>query len=187
MISSLLKKLVSQLVSDYELYFIYSCRPRTLLADTTAEVFQLSNDPNELGNEWFKREAFYAGDGSIGFALDDNSFSKAAICWYWYGERYQRDSGFWPLKSRDALLMMIRTHESCYGQGMATRLIKATSSKVGAMGFDRLFARIWWSNHPSIQAFKRAGWSRIAFVVTVKLEGRRNRLRITLPLRFSFN
>jgi GNAT superfamily N-acetyltransferase len=182
MVKSALKKLIGRFVSSHELYYIYKWHASAASPNVTTEAYQLPDEPSALSREWFKNEAFYAGEGSIGFALDTKTFSKAAICWYWYGSRYEQDSGFWHLKPRDALLMMIRTHESCYGQGLATKLIQATSICVTAKGFDRLFARIWWSNKPSLLAFRRAGWSPVAFVVTINFAFMRRRSRIVLPL-----
>jgi RimJ/RimL family protein N-acetyltransferase len=69
------------------------------------------------------------------------------------------------------------------GKRIAPALIEASLHDVRRHGFERAYARVWHSNHPSLRAFQSAGWQRVATVVELHPFGRKKPLRITLPAR----
>ena len=103
----------------------------------------------------------------------------AGICIYWFGERY-RKRNFWPLADGEAKLVQIVTVPSLRRSGIATELIVSSCADMLSKGFSRAYARIWHSNTPSVRAFERAGWSRVALVLEV------NPLRLRSPIRLRF-
>ena len=67
------------------------------------------------------------------------------------------------------------------GQGLAVRLMQATTSAHLARGKSRVIAFIWWSNTPSLRALTKAGWRRIGLSVEVLVAGKWLALRLPLP------
>ncbi|MDQ2988287.1 MAG: hypothetical protein M3R60_04220 [Pseudomonadota bacterium] len=57
-------------------------------------------------------------------------------------------------------------------------LIAGSCADVMRRGFERVFARVWHSNEPSLRAFAGAKWTRCATVIEV------NPFRRARPLRF---
>ena len=85
----------------------------------------------------------------------------------------------WPLRDGEYALVDIVTEEEARGQGHAATLIRAATRHYGS----RLIAYIWWTNHPSLRAFRSAGWRRIGFSFEWRTGGRWRSLRIPLRRR----
>ena len=79
---------------------------------------------------------------------------------------------WWPIASASAKLVHIETDPEHRGKGLAPALIAYSAASMVQAGHRELYARIWHSNQPSLRAFQKAGWSRVAFVVDVGLFGR---------------
>ena len=101
------------------------------------------------------------------------------LCVYWHGERYAARN-FWPLRSHEAKLVQIVVSPEMRGRGVATALIEVSARGMADCGFNTLYARIWHSNLPSIRAFQRAAWRRIALVAEI------NPLRCARPIRLQW-
>jgi GNAT superfamily N-acetyltransferase len=82
----------------------------------------------------------------------------AAVCWYWYGDRYRTARGFIELPSGGAKLVQVVTAPQFRGQGLATALISGSALAMRAEGFGDLLARVWHTNRASRAAFRKAGW-----------------------------
>lgn len=132
-------------------------------------------DEEELAPELAETRG-YGGAEAIGFGLREGS-ELAAVCWYWWGDRYRR-RGFWPLADREAKMVQITTAKAFRGKGLATRLIAASAEVMGELGYSCLYARIWPSNYPSIRAFEKSGWRYHAFVAKLYPFGSRRGLRL---------
>jgi RimJ/RimL family protein N-acetyltransferase len=176
-----LKKIAHALLGDYAIYYIYACTSAQAGApvgkdfqvrQTYADEIEASTDPV------IREQAGYAGDQSIAYASFDRD-RMVGVCFYWFGERYRRRN-FWPLREKEAKLVQIVTVADLRGRGVATELVVASSAKVLSQGFDCVYARIWHSNTPSLRAFQRAGWSRLALVVEI------NPFRLPRPWRLRF-
>lgn len=138
----------------------------------TAEALGASDDLEIRGL------AQYAGPQSTGFAITECG-KVVCACWYWYGERYARERAFWPLAETDAKLVQVTTASHARGRGLARRLIAESGAEMARRGFRHLYARIWIRHRASENAFRAAGWHRIAWVATfhLPLTGRPVRLQ----------
>lgn len=108
----------------------------------------------------------YGGSESAGFgAWVDGRL--VAVCWFWWGKRYQTRGNLWPIGLKAAKLVQIVTDAEFRGRGIAPALINAGVQAVRQCGFAQVYARIWHSNRPSIQAFHKGGWLRQAFAARI--------------------
>jgi GNAT superfamily N-acetyltransferase len=176
-----LKKLARILVGDYAAYYIYASPDQGYGAPSTAERPDLRVAEVDVGTiqscaePLIRAQAHYLGPGAHAYAclLDEGI---AAVCIYWFGERY-RTRNFWPLREDEAKLVQVVTLPEMRGRGVATILIASSCRAMLERGFHRAYARIWHSNAPSLRAFDRAGWRRLALVLEV------NPLRWPRPIR----
>lgn len=177
--------MAARLMRDYEAYWILegeAVRDRAECA--AAGVAVRRTDAGELlglGSPLLREQAWYAGTGTHAFLATLHG-EAAGLCVYWHGERY-RTRNFWPLRADEAKLVQIVVEPAWRGRGVATALIACSARELGAAGFVRFYARVWHSNAPSIAAFHRAGWRRIALVLTAVPLGMRRRVRAVIPWR----
>lgn len=182
MLKNALHSIVRRTIGEYALYWIYSCRPGPCEApDTNLSLLNGDNDLLGSPHPEVARLGSYAGPESVGFGVwADGQLAGAA--WYWYGDRY-RERGFIRLQDGEAKLVQITVAESFRGRGLAPRLIRYSAAQMKLRGFHTLHARIWHSNKPSITAFRRAGWTRTAFIADVHPFGRTSASRFQTRLR----
>jgi len=178
------KKLAQTILGEYSAYYVYarsveggsSAQPEATLPFRVEwvdeSVIQCSPDP------LIREQAGYAGPGSHAYACFDGD-RIVSICFYWFGDRYLKRN-FWPLADGEAKLVQIVSLPEIRGRGVATKLIKSSFQDMMEKGFSRIYARIWHSNTPSIRAFERAGWMRVALVLEI------NPLRRSQPIRMRF-
>lgn len=176
----LAKKLARLLFGDYSAYLIYTrsagdaspTRPGSVtftIGPVDESAINASPDP------LIREQAGYAGPGSYAYACFDDD-RIVGVCFYWFGERYLKRN-FWPLGDKEAKLVQIISLPQARGRGVATALITASCQDMMQKGFSRVYARIWHSNTPSLRAFERAGWRRVALVFEI------NPLRRNKPIR----
>jgi ribosomal protein S18 acetylase RimI-like enzyme len=165
-----IKSCIRTIFPEYAFYRVYSVE--TSATQELEECLWLMgpiNDVREICSSpdpALRSLAQYAGDEAFGFGAWDNG-KLAAVCWFWAGKRYQTRN-FWPLLTHEAKLVQITTSTACRGRGIASSLIKFAGTEMKKAGFERLFARVWHSNRPSIAAFERAGWRYTAFVLEIR-------------------
>jgi RimJ/RimL family protein N-acetyltransferase len=181
----LLKALTRLLFGEYAFYYIYtrSAKDFSRQEATASSTFRVipvnaslvlkSDDP------LIQQQVGYAGLGAHGYACLDGQ-RIVGICFYWFGARYQKRN-FWPLLEREAKLVQIISLPEMRGRGIASLLIGWSCQDMLEQGFDRVYARIWHSNTPSIKAFERAGWSRVSLVIEI------NPLRRAQPTKLRIN
>ncbi len=178
---SLARRLAHWLAGEYALYRIFAIETASApevetpagmrwIALDDANPLTAANDP-ELA-----ALAGYAGDDATGCALLHAGVPVTA-CWFWHGERYRRRRNFWPLAAGEAKLVQITTAQDWRGRGLAPLLLGIAVREMARRGFVRLYARVWHSNTPSVQAFRKAGWREVAFVAELHPFGRRRPLR----------
>lgn len=180
------KKLARLLFGDYSAYLIYSRaagdaspkRPGTTtfrveLVDASA----INTSPDPL----IREQVGYAGPGSYAYACFDND-RMVGVCFYWFGDRYLKRN-FWPLVDKEAKLVQIISLPEARGRGVATALITVSCQDMMQKGFLRVYARIWHSNTPSLRAFERAGWTRVARVFEINPLRRNKPTRIRLSAK----
>ena len=181
---SLLKRVAGALLGDYAPYQIYAIEAAPAAADPPraggglvvreVDAAAIGASPDALVRE----QAGYAGEGARAYAcLRDGRI--VGVCFYWFGERYLKRN-FWPLAEGEAKLVQIVVLPELRGQGIAAALVGGSARDMLGRGFGRAYARIWHSNTPSLRAFERAGWKRIAFMLEI------NPLRSKRPLRLRF-
>ncbi|MBT9566867.1 MAG: GNAT family N-acetyltransferase [Thiobacillus sp.] len=182
--NALLKKLARWLLGDYSPYFIYTCAlspDAPVDHDAASDIDIRPVDASLLGasaDALIRAQAGYAGEGSHAYAAFDGE-RIVGVCFYWFGERY-RTRNFWPLIDGEAKLVQIVVLPDVRGRGIAPRLIQTASRELAQKAFCRAYARIWHSNTPSLRAFERAGWARIAFVFECHPLRRSRPMRIRL-------
>jgi GNAT superfamily N-acetyltransferase len=180
-----LKPLAARVLRDYEIYWIFKWArdsivpsPRTGLAGcelSETDATAIEAMPSAL----LREQAWYAGRGARAFLATVRG-EPAGLCFYWFGERY-RMRNFWPLRANEAKLVQVIVDPPHRGRGVGCALISSTAMLLANSGFDALYARIWHSNGPSIGAFGRAGWRRIALVLAAQPLGMHRRVRTVLP------
>ena len=179
------KKLAHIILGEYSAYHVYArsnegSTPPQLSTASPFRVTEVDESAIKLSPDALIREqAGYAGPGSLAYACFDGD-RIVGLCFYWFGERYLKRN-FWPLAEGEAKLVQIVSLPEIRGRGVATTLIKSSFQDMSEKGFSRSYARIWHSNTPSIRAFERAGWMRIALVLEI------NPLRRSQPIRMRFN
>lgn len=179
----LIKATLQKLLGPYERYNIYQRIPSFAAPAVDVDVVQISAD--DCRNSRFpelRSLAAYDGKNAKGFGITLDG-ELVCACWYWYGERYMQERGFWPLNARDAKLVQITTAKPARGKNLAKKLIAASAQSMLSSDFERLFARVWVGHKDSERAFEAAGWGRVATTVTfrVPLLGRLVRLQWPVP------
>lgn len=185
LVKVLLKKLLRSLLGEYSVYYVYASP-----AGASVSVRSETNRPFKVGavdasaivsspDSLIREQAGYGGPGSHAYACFEVD-RIVGICFYWFGDRY-RTRNYWPLVEGEAKLVQIVSIPEMRGRGVATQLIAMSSQDMMQKGFVRVYARIWHSNIPSLHAFERAGWTRIALVIEV------NPLRQKQPIRIRLN
>lgn len=179
------QKLAHIILGEYSAYHVYtrsnegSSPPQPVTALTFrvegVDETAIKRSPDAL----IREQAGYAGPGSHAYACFDGD-RIVGLCFYWFGERYLKRN-FWPLADGEAKLVQIVSLPEIRGRGVATTLIKSSFQDMSEKSFSRSYARIWHSNMPSIRAFERAGWMRVALVIEI------NPLRRSRPIRMLFN
>ncbi len=119
---------------------------------------------------------WYGGTGSHLFGiLRGDGVLVCAQC-LWFGERY-RQRAFWPLAADDAASVHLITAVPERGKDLATRLKQHSAERLRAMGFARLYSRIWWTNTASLRVSAKAGWSQVGVVLEIQTPWRHDPLR----------
>lgn len=172
------KYIARLLLGDYSIYRIYRFEPSAEVpsgkgSTCIVEVDRLSIESSDL--PLMREQAWYAGEGAFAYAYVEADRIRG-LCFYWHADRYLQRN-FWPLRDREAKLVQIVTAPDSRGRGVAATLIRVSSQSMRRKGFERLYARIWHSNVPSLKAFSRAGWSQIATVIEVHFLRRRSASR----------
>jgi RimJ/RimL family protein N-acetyltransferase len=167
-IRQLAKALASSLLGEYSFYYIYTCgieQWRSLTSCTNGFKFAtVEKSQVESSSETSIREqTLYHGRDCHAYACFDGG-RIVGLCYFWHGERY-RERNFWPLATGEAKLVQLITIPQMRSRSVATHLVAYASGDMFRSGFKRLYARIWHSNKPSLQAFRHVGWVRIALVI----------------------
>jgi GNAT superfamily N-acetyltransferase len=179
--ANLIKWLAQAIFQDYSFYHIYG---HEYTGETPALDMELRFE--QIGqkaiasseDEIVAQQAWYHGDYSRAYACMDGP-RIVALCFFWYGERYSARN-FWPLSEGEAKLVQIVVLPEMRGHGIASSLIEFATQDMYQRGFKHLYARIWWSNTPSLRSFERAGWSRVAAVIEVRLACRKESFQLKL-------
>ncbi len=184
MMNRIFKKIARVFLGDYSPYFIYhwerSDEPFSPGEHESLNVRLLDDTALKTSGDPRIQEHFgYSGSESLCFGCFFNN-QLVGVCFYWFGDRY-RKRNFWPLKEWEAKLVQIIVMPEMRGHGVATLLIRCSAVEMARQGFADLYARIWHSNHPSLKAFERAGWRRVAFVAEI------NPFRTAHPIRIKKN
>jgi GNAT superfamily N-acetyltransferase len=180
--TNFIKRLARLLFREYSFYHIYGCSGTSEITTSLVTGFRLvpveRNEIDSSEDELIVQQAWYFGDGSHAYACMDGS-RIIALCFFWYGDRYQQRN-FWPLADKEAKLVQLIVLPEMRGRGIASSLIKFATQDMSRRRFKYMYARIWWSNTPSLRAFEGAGWARMATVVEIYLFGRTKPLRLKL-------
>ncbi|MBV5347686.1 GNAT family N-acetyltransferase [bacterium] len=181
------KKLVRFFCGEYSIYQIFMWNagvdgyvPLGETGNTKVvriESSAIASSPDAL----IREQIAYAGTDSFAYACFDGN-RIVGVCFYWVAERY-RQRNYWPLLACDAKLVQIVLLPEMRGRGLARMLIMSSGREMLLQGYQRLFARIWHSNMPSICAFQNAGWWRKAFVIEINPMRRSRPFRLCIPTK----
>jgi RimJ/RimL family protein N-acetyltransferase len=179
--ANFIKWLAQAIFRDYSFYHIYG---HEYAGETSALNVALRfeavgqkaivNSEDEI----IAQQALYDGDYSRAFDCMKGP-RIVALCFFWYGQRYSARN-FWPLSEGEAKLVQIIVLPEIRGYGIASSLIKFATQDMSHLGFRHLYARVWWSNKPSLRTFERARWKRVAAVIEVCLVCRKESFRLKL-------
>jgi GNAT superfamily N-acetyltransferase len=181
MLLNFIKRLSRFFLRDYSIYRIYGheCAGKTNSADigfVLEPVEEIAIVESE--DEMIAQQAWYCGEYSQAYACKTGS-RIVGLCFFWYGKRYSTRN-FWPLKEDEAKLVQLVVLPSMRGQGIARQLIEFGTEDMSRLGFRYAYARIWWSNGPSLRAFQRAGWRHVATIIDILLPYRMKPFRLKL-------
>lgn len=121
----------------------------------------------------------YSRAGMKGFVLLAES-QPLSVVHFADPSQYDR-TGTWPLRAGEVALMDVVTEASARGGGLAVRLLEQTAAQYLRSGTKRLIAFIWWSNRPSVRAFRKSGWRRIGLSIEWQFRKRWHHLHLPLP------
>lgn len=175
-----IKAAVGMLIADYRLNWIYASSG--IPEATGPEVVEAA--PEHYGaiaeslTPKVKGSLSYARQGLPGMVLLENG-RPASVAHFARPEQYSRHAT-WPLRTNEVALVDIATEQSERGRGLAVSLIRGATRRYLEAGADRVLAFIWWTNTPSVRAFRKAGWRRIGFSAEWQWRGRWYALRIPL-------
>lgn len=144
-------------------------------------------DVNEIAqsrHEEIRRQAWTKDPDTLVFGAWVGG-ELAAVCWYQARETHRRRGGFFRLSEDEAELAQITTAPAFRGRGIGSELIQYGVQQMGALGFRRLYAKIWRDNVASLRAFERAGWHVQKRFIAVRLRGWQTPLVIAVPGRRS--
>jgi GNAT superfamily N-acetyltransferase len=118
----------------------------------------------------------YGGRDAYGYGLFFEGY-LAAVCWFW-GPRRFHDPLLWSLEDSEAILVDLVTASTFRGRGLASVLIRYASADMRRAGWKSLYTFTWHSHRTSQQAFERAGWHQIGWVLEIRPFGSQRALRL---------
>ncbi len=122
------------------------------------------------------QQAWYHGEGVYAYAcLEEQKI--VGLCFFWHGARYATRN-FWPLAAGEVKLVQVVVTPEMRGRGIGRRLIEFATHAIARQGFRYAYARIWWTNTQSLNAFEKAGWVHLATVIELPLPGWKKPFRI---------
>jgi GNAT superfamily N-acetyltransferase len=181
-IKSTIKSLLNKIFQEYRINWIYasSSKQEAKQGNTADLVKPISDEHRALlassPTAKMRSSVGFNKSGLDGYVIEDGG-RPVCVAHFADPARYDR-AKTWPLKNDEMALMDIATEEAMRGKGIAVRLIAATSAMFLSKGKQRLIAFIWWSNTPSVHAFKKAGWHRIGLSVEIFIGGKSLGLRV---------
>jgi GNAT superfamily N-acetyltransferase len=185
MVRRILKGVARAVFGQYQVYWILAAqpeRPRPTYSKQRIVVKEVSIDAiASAQSPTLRDQTWYVGDGAHVFVAEYGN-QPVGACFYWHGERYL-SRNFWPLLPGEAKLVQVIVDPAHRGKGVATALISSSATAMRLAGFARLYARVWHSNYPSLNAFRSADWRRIALAVEASLLGIKWRCNIPLKPR----
>jgi hypothetical protein len=181
-LKSNIKSLLNRFFAEYRINVIYASRSeptqnRSHLYDaiypvSNAYYAALANSPTAK----MRNSAGFYESGLDGFVIEQDG---RLVCVAHFADQARYDRAqTWPLAKTEMALMDIATEEVMRGNSLAVRLICSATEMYLNQGKRRVIAFIWWSNTPSVRAFKKAGWYRIGFSIEALVMGKWLSLRI---------
>lgn len=181
-LKGLAKCLVGWLASEYRINWIYAAdtlpgpSDNEFMVETETAAYRTALRTSATSK--MRKSQKYADAGLAGLVLVENG-RPLSVAHFAETSQYNR-SETWRLREGEVALMDIATEEHVRGRGLAPYLIRSATRHYLVQGCRRLIAFVWWSNTPSLRAFKKAGWKRIGFSAELRFGKRWLRIRIPL-------
>lgn len=177
------KRVAKALFGNYGIYEVWQS-PDSVTIEIPAGLSVRIVDADDLAHATdakLRDSRGYAGNESRLYGLFEGDRILCLAC-CWWGRRYASRCS-WPLPVNAAKLVHLLTVEDARGRGMAPLLIRHACSDMAIHGHAPLLARIWHSNAPSQSAFRRAGWTRIGWLLQLEPFRGRRPIRLTWRVR----
>lgn len=178
MFKTFARTLLRLFLGDYSAYYIYKADTSRLpiMDDTSGTVKAIDGAVIRADHAAFARDLHgWSGPGLFFFGCFHRDI-LAGICVYASGSKNTQQD-FWPLKQGEATLLQVITRPDMQNRGVGRTLIRESGRLMMKEGVQTVYARVWHSNAPSLHAFDRSGWKRVALMVEV------NPLRLKKPFR----
>lgn len=172
------KKGVTFLLGPYRFNRVYRLGPNDAAQDAPQgmSIERLEGlSPESITSTELRDRFSYAGHDAYGYGLSFEG-RLAAVCWFW-GSRRFRDPLLWNLEDSEAILVDLVTASAYRGRGLASVLIRSASADMRRSGWRSLYTWMWYTHRASYQAFERAGWHQIAWVLEIHPFGMTRALR----------
>jgi GNAT superfamily N-acetyltransferase len=182
-----LKRLAARAVAEYRINWIFAIdRAGTdVVLPASQRIVPLASEHATLldqsATDQVRGSLSYARAVLRGFVLLDGG-RPVSVAHFAEPAQYDRTET-WPLRAGEVALMDIVTEESARGGGLAARLLEQTAAYYLQSGTKRLIAFIWWSNEPSVRAFRKSGWHRIGLSIEWRIGARWFRCHVPLRSR----
>lgn len=182
----MLKRLVRIAVA-YELYAIYAPSRRETDSDSASSSPLLVRNLTDFDqlhrhhDDEIRTTARYERPGAtaVGAWVDTE---LAGVAWCWSGPDLA-DRGWGSMPPSYVEIVQCTTARQFRCRGVASALVKFATRELQASGYSHIFARIWHSHWASRRAFERAGWTRRALFVVLRLRGCKRTARVFLTSR----
>lgn len=168
MLKAVARKLLRLFLGDYSAYYVYKADTSRLpVMNSASRTVKAINDAViREDRAAFARDLHgWSGPGLFFYGCFQENL-LAGICVYASGSRNSQQE-FWPLKEGEATLLQVITRPDMQNQGVGRTLIGESGRLMMKEGVQTVYARVWHSNAPSLHAFDRSGWKRIALVAEV--------------------
>lgn len=183
---ALIKRLLGAVFESYEFNRVYrrDFAAPTHVDEITAvplvRPIRTMAEVGEADEQRLREHSWYFGERANGYGIWDRD-RLVCLCWIWHHDDPRMPVDFQGLPPTDAVVVDVLTATTHRGRNLATRIIQHAEQEQASRGVRRMWAWIWHSNHPSIRAFTKAGWTCSHYLVVLKLRGVAMPLRLRLP------
>lgn len=184
---SLIKRMLHILLKDYKFNRIYfvdlpvaPAQPGDPFAEYTIRLMESREQFASATDRNIRDHAWYLDKQSYVYCLYHGD-DLACICSFWIAGHPGLPACFSGLKENEIIMVDLLTATRYRGKGYALTVIRFAENDLFLKGYNRLWAWVWHSNHPSIRVFEKKGWKYSYQFLEFQPYGMKDHLRIKLP------